>query len=248
MYQTARVTETLLFSTSFFRGTYILKPILISFSGIDGAGKSTQIEKLRSYLLDAGVPVRQLTFWDNVVMFPSLRSGFSRVVLQSDGSVGTPEHPANRNDKNAQLWPLLFGRAMLYIFDVINLRRIVAKAQSQDGGVVIFDRYIYDQLAAMPMDSWLARSYAKVLLKLSPRPDLSYVLDAVPEEARARKPEYPVEFMHFQRKSYLRLRQMTGLQIIPAGGPDEVHAAILERFQKCVVGGFPVAQTSPVTA
>jgi len=92
-----------------------LKPILISFSGIDGAGKSTQIEKLRSYLLDAGVPVRELTFWDNVVMFPGLRSGFSRVVLQSDGSVGTPDHPANRNDKNAQLWPLLLGRAVLYI-------------------------------------------------------------------------------------------------------------------------------------
>jgi thymidylate kinase len=225
-----------------------LKPILISFSGIDGAGKSTQIEKLRSYLLDAGVTVRELTFWDDVVMFPRLRSGFSRMVLQSDGSVGTPDRPANRNDKNAQSWPLLLGRAALYIFDVMNLRRIVAKKLSQDGGVVIFDRYIYDQLAAMPMDSWLARSYAKALLKLSPRPDLSYVLDAVPEEARARKPEYPVDFMHRQRRSYMQLRQIAGLQIIPAGGPEEVHAAILERFQKCVVGAFPEAQTSPVTA
>jgi thymidylate kinase len=225
-----------------------LKPIIISFSGIDGAGKSTQIEKLRSYLTDAGVPVRELTFWDNVVMFPGLRSGFSRVVLQSDGSVGTPDRPANRNDKNAQSWPLLLGRAALYLFDVINLRSIVAEATSRDGGVVIFDRYIYDQLAAMPMDSWLARSYAKILLKLSPRPDLSYVLDAVPEEARARKPEYPVDFMHRQRQSYMQLRQMAGLQIIPAGGPEEVHAAILERFQKCVREAFPEAQTSPVTA
>jgi len=225
-----------------------LKPILISFSGIDGAGKSTQIEKLRSYLVEAGVAVRELTFWDNVVMFPGLRSGFSRVVLQSDGSVGTPDRPANRNDKNAQSLPLLLGRAALYIFDVMNLRNIVAKATSQDGGVVIFDRYIYDQLAAMPMDSWLARSYARLLLKLSPRPDISYVLDAVPEEARARKPEYPVDFMHRQRKSYMRLRQMAGLQIIPAGGPEEVHAAILERFQKCLITACPEAESSPVTA
>ena len=225
-----------------------MKPILISFSGIDGAGKSTQIEKLRSYLVEAGVAVRELTFWDNVVMFPGLRSGFSRVVLQSDGSVGTPDRPANRNDKNAQSLPLLLGRAALYIFDVMNLRNIVAKATSQDGGVVIFDRYIYDQLAAMPMDSWLARSYARLLLKLSPRPDISYVLDAGPEEARARKPEYPVDFMHRQRKSYMRLRQMAGLQIIPAGGPEEVHAAILERFQKCLITACPEAETSPVTA
>ena len=98
------------------------------------------------------------------------------------------------------------------------------------------------------MEAWLARSYAKILLKLSPRPDLSYVLDAVPEEARARKPEYPVDFMHRQRQSYMQLRQMAGLQIIPAGGPEEVHAAILERFQKRVREAFPEAQTSPVTA
>lgn len=226
----------------------ILKPILISFSGIDGAGKSTQIQRLRSYLADAGIPVTELTFWDNVVMFPRLRSGFSRIVLQSDGSIGTPEKPAKRNDKNAQSWPLLFGRAALYMFDVLNLRRIVAHAKSQDGGVVIFDRYIYDQLAAMPMDSWLARTYAKLLLRLSPRPDLAYVLDAVPEVARARKPEYPIDFMHRQRTSYMRLRQIAVLQMIPAGDPDEVHSAVLERFQKCVVDPSPEPQTSPVTA
>jgi thymidylate kinase len=225
-----------------------LKPILISFSGIDGAGKSTQIQKLRSYLTDAGISVTELTFWDNVVMFPRLRSGFSRVVLQSDGSIGTPEKPANRNDKNAQSLPLLFGRAALYIFDVLNLRRIVTRARSQDTGVVIFDRYIYDQLAAMPMDSWLARSYAKILLALSPRPDVSYVLDAIPEVARARKPEYPLDFMHRQRKSYMRLRQIAGLQIVPAGEPDEVLAVIVERLQKCALGSSSEPQTNPVTA
>lgn len=225
-----------------------MKPILITFSGIDGAGKSTQIEKLRSYLLNAGVTVRELTFWDNVVTFPRLRSGFSRVVLQSDGSIGSPEKPAARNDKNAQSWPLLCGRACLYLFDVINLRRIVRGVRSRDAGVVIFDRYIYDQLAAMPMESWLARTYARLLLKFSPKPDLSYVLDAVPEVARARKPEYPVEFMHQQRRSYMLLRNFARLQVIPAADPDEVHAAILDRFRKCIVEDAPRSQAHPAAA
>jgi thymidylate kinase len=143
---------------------------------------------------------------------------------------------------------LLFGRAFLYLFDVFNLRRIVRSIRSQEPGVVIFDRYIYDQLAAMPMDSWLTRMYTRLLLKLSPKPDLSYVLDAIPEVARARKPEYPVAFMHQQRRSYMQLRAFARLQLIPAAEPDEVHAAIVDRFRKCIVEGAPHAQVRPAAA
>ena len=105
-------------------------PMVITFSGIDGAGKSTQIEKLRGYLCEQGFRVETLTFWDNVAVLGSLRSGFSRRVLESDGEVGTPERPANRNDKNHQSLPLLLGRALLHLLDVFQLRRIVRRAKS----------------------------------------------------------------------------------------------------------------------
>jgi hypothetical protein len=128
-----------------------LSPILITFSGIDGAGKSTQIEKLREYLTQQGVSVRILTFWDNVAVLSSMRSGFSRKVLQSDGKVGSPDKPANRNDKNTRSFPLLVGRSLLHLLDVSRLRKIVRRERaSGSGGVIIFDRYIYDQLAALP--------------------------------------------------------------------------------------------------
>jgi len=212
-----------------------LKPLIVSFSGIDGAGKSTQIQKLREYLAAHGVPVKELTFWDNVVMFPRMRAGFSRRVLQSDGSIGSPEKPADRHDKNTQNAPLLLGRSVLHFFDVANLRRIVRKAKAENSGVVIFDRYIYDQLAALPMQTWWARAFARVLLRVAPKPDLSYVLDADPEVARARKPEYPLEFMRKYRSSYLELRKMANLQLIQPGEVDEVHQAIVDRFRDCAL-------------
>lgn len=211
-----------------------MKPVIISFSGIDGSGKSTQIQKLREYLSTNGIAVRELTFWDNVALFSSMRSGFSRRVLQSDGNVGTPERPAERRDKNKQNALLITGRCVLHIFDVLNLRRIFRQAKSHNTGVVIFDRYIYDQLAALPLSSLLARAYARCILKLAPKPDLSLLLDAIPEVARARKPEYPVDFMRQYRSSYLRLCDFTALQLIPAGEVEEVARAIRAHFDGCV--------------
>lgn len=217
----------------FFSRKRILKSVLITFSGIDGAGKSTQIQKLRDYLASEGIPVRQLAFWDNVAVFRFARSGFSRHVLQSDGSIGTPDRPAARRDKNLQNWPLFVGRSVLQLLDVINLRRVVLRERKQSG-VIIFDRYIYDQLAALPLDRWWAQLFARVLLRIAPAPDVSYLLDAVPEVARERKPEYPLEFMRKYRSSYLELRSMARLELIPAGTPDDVHRTIVERLHSAM--------------
>ncbi|MBO0910953.1 MAG: thymidylate kinase [Acidobacteria bacterium] len=227
-----------------------MHPILISFSGIDGAGKSTQIEKLSGYLRAQAIPVGTQTFWDQVAVLAPLRSGFSRRVLESDGEIGTRERPANRNDKNSQFLPLLLGRAVLYLFDVFRLRRVVVRAKSMGppGGIIIFDRYIYDQLAALPLRRWLARSYARLIVKLAPRPDLCFLVDAVPEEARARKPEYPVEFLREYRDSYLELCRLVPLNFLPPGGADDVHTAIVGEVQKLLGDSAQTPVQSAVAA
>ena len=212
-------------------------PILISFSGIDGAGKSTQIQQLKDHLAEAGIPVRGLAFWDDVVLWSRLRSEFSKRILQSDGEIGTPDRPSERRDKNVQSWPLLLIRGLLYVGDTLSLRRVIRKAKSETAGVVIFDRYIYDQLAALPLHSRVARGFARCLLKLAPALDISYVLDAVPEQARARKPEYPLEFLKQYRNSYLALRDLARLELIPAGSAEDVHSAVVNRLQQYTMNG-----------
>jgi hypothetical protein len=54
-----------------------------------------------------------------------------------------------------------------------------------------------------------------------PRPDISYLLDADPVAARARKPEYPLDFLQFNRQAYLTLNKLIGGMTIISPNPVE---------------------------
>ena len=90
------------------------KPLLVRFSGVDGSGKSTQIENLRSILHASGFETRLLAFWDNVVVGVKYREGFVHKVYKSEHGIGEPGKPVNRQDKNVRRWYLTIARHVLY--------------------------------------------------------------------------------------------------------------------------------------
>ena len=208
------------------------RPVVVSFSGIDGAGKSTQIDLLHNSLLQSGLTVSRLAFWDNVVFLPQFRAGVSHKVLRGEVGIGAPGKPVRRKDKNARKWYLTLARSPFYLLDALNLRQVVAKARRSKVDVVIFDRYIYDQLANVS-GNLAGRLYARLLLALAPRPDIAYLLDADPAAALARKPEYPLEFLREYRRSYFRLSTMAPqIVVVSPSDVEGVHRAIAREFRK----------------
>jgi thymidylate kinase len=183
---------------------------IVSFSGIDGAGKSTQINALRAWLGQVGLSVQLLTFWDNVVAFPRFRECMSNAAFNGDQGIGSPDRPLHRRDKNVTSWPVSVVRFGLYFLDAINLCRATRRVKKSGTDVVIFDRYIYDELANLPLSRWLARAFIRALLRMVPRPDIAYLIDADPVAAVARKPEYPLEFLRRNREAYLTLSRLEG--------------------------------------
>lgn len=205
----------------------------VSFSGIDGAGKSTQIQALCTRIEQLGLRVRSIVFWDDVAMLSALRETAGHKVFKGDKGVGAPSAPIDRRDKNVQSRLMTCLRLCLYLLDALSTRLAAEKALRSGADFVIFDRYIYDELANLSLRNPAIRIYVRLIMTLVPRPDVSFLLDADPVAARARKPEYPLEFLHTNRQSYLRLSSLIGeMTIIDPNPVAEVERQVLEHALK----------------
>ncbi|ABF43615.1 thymidylate kinase [Candidatus Koribacter versatilis Ellin345] len=225
------------------------KPALVSFSGLDGSGKSTQIDNLRATLHANGLTTTLLAFWDNVVVGTRWREGFVHKMYNSEKGIGAPDKPVNRQDKNVRKWYLSLARHGLYLMDAIHLRMVVARARRSGADVVIMDRYIYDELANLPLQNKLTRSFIRFVRAIVPTPDVAYLLDADVEAARARKPEYPVEFMHKCRRWYYQLASILGtMTVIPPLPLEEAKHAVVEAFEAKLVTNGSMEQAAMDTA
>jgi thymidylate kinase len=113
------------------------------------------------------------------------------------------------------------------------------------------DRYIYDELANLPLSNPWTRAYVRLVQALVPRPDLAYLLDADPETAHQRKPEYPVDFMRECRAAYHRLAAMLGtMTLIPPLPLEDAKQTVEAGLDSALreLGSVPVSTIGRVSA
>jgi len=213
------------------------RTLIVSFSGVDGAGKSTQISALRRQIELSNIRVWVRSFWNDVSRLKSLRESSSHKLFKGDRGVGSPERPLHRRDKNIRTWYLTLFRLFVYFLDTVSLQIVVSRLRQSDVGFIIFDRYLYDELANLPLNNGLIRTYLRGLLKLAPKPDVAFLLDADPVAACNRKPEYPIEFVHTNRAAYLSLVQIVqGLTVIEPLPPRDVEIHVMREIAMALQG------------
>lgn len=180
--------------------------MLITFSGLDGSGKSTLIDCVKESLekQDRRVAVSHMNY--DVGVYPLMRFFFKR--FQTDTHAPTEKaFEGNFSSRLAKLRYKLFWskglRVLIYPADVLIFLAYRMYVEKIKGEVLIMDRYFYDTLVDV---TGSRRSFKLSLLSwLTPKPTLPVYLDISAEEAFARKQEYSVEYLSGRRSSYQKL-------------------------------------------
>lgn len=150
---------------------------LIAFSGLDGAGKSTQIELLEKYLRAAGrKPVYLWSRGGYTRGFNALKS-----LLRKSGSNVVPASGRNEERQKALGRPMVRRLWLsLAIIDLMRVYGLQIRYWKMTGKTVICDRYLEDTAIDFQLNfpgEPFAESFLwKLLTWVTPQPDITFVL------------------------------------------------------------------------
>jgi thymidylate kinase len=179
--------------------------MLITFSGLDGAGKSTLIEWLRGELERRARRVAVFHMNDHVGVYAYLRAIRDRLLAPraADASRGSMSPAPVRRRlvafRNALIWNKALRR-LLYPIDLAVFWAYRLYVEKVRGHVLIMDRYFYDSL--VDVSNGRRSRWVRLLARLTPTPDVAVFLDISPEESYARKGEYSVEYLRARWQHY----------------------------------------------
>jgi thymidylate kinase len=217
--------------------------MFITFSGLDGSGKSTIISNLRDRLEKRNHRVTVLTMYGQVSLYGIIRNCRDLLFKSAKQSnyIDLSNHDKIRAAISETDAPLVEGRFqqiivkllrkncvkrivfVIDLFILIIFRFIIERINKN---IFILDRYFYDFLADVAEgDKWF---YTRIFLSLAPTPSIPIFIDVSAEESFRRKGEYSVRHLQKRRKVYAHIFQWVEEMIFVPNDNLDLTVSIIE--------------------
>lgn len=157
--------------------------MIISFSGIDGCGKTTLASKAVEILRAKGIRAR------------SHRVGDLGIARNFGNLLGKASANKAKSMAKSPNQIIIFFRKLSLLADAL-LFRIGSVFQ---GTAIVCDRYFYDSLVHLNYLGVSTNYFEKILLSVAPKPDISFLVTVPTEVAMARDREFEKSF--YERKA-----------------------------------------------